>query len=85
LARTVIGYPVAREPVPPQDLPKPLHNALSLTFRDCAQPESIPDVKLEDCRVGERRDKRAATPIFAALTGPATSECEQVMPEAGSR
>src|SRR5690242_5963387 len=58
----------------------------SLIFRDGGQPpRDMLDNATEGLSRGGATGGRATAAIFAAMIGPAASECGQVRPEAGSR
>lgn len=88
LVQVRLEHPLAREPVatPGSAQAQATAQRRSLIFRDCDQPEGMMNSETEGLIVAWGSEEgRASAPIFAPATGPATSECAQVAPEAGSR
>ncbi|KAJ4984586.1 hypothetical protein SVAN01_09908 [Stagonosporopsis vannaccii] len=83
LARTGQVYPLARKPVPPQDLPKPQHKAAASPSGIATSPKASRTTQVKDDRVGERgmdaRQQLFLQPIEYAVEVPCEYSPDGVM------
>lgn len=80
-----LDHPLLREPVISPGSAQATARRRRLISRDGEQPEDVLNSETEGLSRGAARMAVRVQLFFASSTGPATSECGQATPEAGSR